>query len=104
MGSAARFYNASDAVPDASGNIYIIDTYNQTLRKGVASTGPAIQTPPANQTIPPGQNATFTVAATGNPTPTYHWQRLPAERQFDLGQPQPRWRRLFRRQRPTATP
>ena len=78
IGSAARFYNASDAVPDANGNIYVIDTYNQTLRKGVPSTLPAIQTAPANQMIAPGQNATFSIAADGNPTPTFQWQRLPA--------------------------
>jgi hypothetical protein len=37
-----------------------------------------MQTQPANQTVAPGQNATFSVAANGNPTPSYQWQRLPA--------------------------
>ncbi|HTX15748.1 MAG TPA: immunoglobulin domain-containing protein [Candidatus Baltobacteraceae bacterium] len=36
--------------------------------------GPAITTQPANQTVLVGQTATFTVAATGNPAPTYQWQ------------------------------
>ena len=76
VGSAALFDNPADALPDANGNIYVIDTYNQTLRKGVPSTAPSIQTPPANQTVAPGQNATFNVVANGNPAPTYQWQRL----------------------------
>lgn len=37
-----------------------------------------ITTQPANVALTPGQIATFTVAATGNPTPTIQWQRLPA--------------------------
>lgn len=40
----------------------------------VAPATPAIGTHPVSQTISPGQNAQFTVAATGNPSPTYQWQ------------------------------
>jgi uncharacterized delta-60 repeat protein len=36
---------------------------------------PQIPTPPADQTVIVGQPATFTVAATGFPTPTIRWQR-----------------------------
>ena len=35
---------------------------------------PAITTQPANQSVPAGTNATFTVAASGAPAPTYQWQ------------------------------
>jgi hypothetical protein len=35
---------------------------------------PAVTTNPANATVNAGQNATFTAAATGNPTPTVQWQ------------------------------
>jgi sugar lactone lactonase YvrE len=42
MGSAARFYNLSGVTVDASGNVYVADTYNNTIRKvtpgGVVST------------------------------------------------------------------
>jgi glucose/arabinose dehydrogenase len=38
------------------------------------NTVPAITTQPANQTVNAGQTATFTVAASGTPTPTYQWQ------------------------------
>src|SRR5262249_53639462 len=34
---------------------------------------PAITTQPANLTVAAGASATFTVAATGTPTPTYKW-------------------------------
>src|SRR5205823_3387364 len=35
---------------------------------------PAITTQPSNQTVTAGANATFTVAASGAPAPTYQWQ------------------------------
>jgi len=35
---------------------------------------PAITVQPANQTVLVGETATFSVTATGNPTPTYQWQ------------------------------
>jgi glucose/arabinose dehydrogenase len=36
---------------------------------------PSITTQPSNQTVLQGQSATFQVAATGGPTPSYQWQR-----------------------------
>jgi len=43
-----------------------------TLTVNVA---PAISTQPANQTIVAGQTATFSVVATGTPSPSYQWQK-----------------------------
>jgi len=40
-----------------------------------ALAGPSITTQPANQTVTAGQTAMFSVTATGNPPPTYQWQR-----------------------------
>jgi Leucine-rich repeat (LRR) protein len=40
-----------------------------------APTPPVITTQPVNRTVTEGQSATFTIAATGNPTPTYLWRR-----------------------------
>lgn len=37
---------------------------------------PIITAQPANQTTALGQDATFSITATGNPTPTYQWQEL----------------------------
>jgi len=77
-GPAALFNYPSNAAPDASGNVYIIDTSNDTLRKGTFATAPLIQTQPAGQSVVAGQTATFTASATGNPAPAYQWQRFPA--------------------------
>ncbi|HYE07011.1 MAG TPA: immunoglobulin domain-containing protein [Planctomycetota bacterium] len=40
-----------------------------------AATAPAITAQPVNTSVLVGQTATFTVTATGNPTPTYQWQK-----------------------------
>ncbi len=39
-----------------------------------ANTAPSVTQNPTNQTVNAGQTATFTAAATGNPTPTVQWQ------------------------------
>ncbi len=39
------------------------------------NTAPAITTPPSSQTVTTGNPVTFTVAASGNPTPTYQWNK-----------------------------
>jgi sugar lactone lactonase YvrE len=39
---------------------------------------PLITTQPTSQTMAAGHNAIFTVTASGNPAPSYQWQRLPA--------------------------
>ena len=43
-----------------------------------ASFAPAIVAQPPSQTVAAGQNATFSVTVTGNPAPSFHWQRRPA--------------------------
>jgi len=40
------------------------------------NSAPTITTQPQNQTVAAGQTATFTVAATGTPAPTYQWQNV----------------------------
>jgi len=49
-------------------------TATTTLTVNAANVAPAITTQPANQTVTAGQNASFTVAASGTPAPTYQWQ------------------------------
>src|SRR5262249_34603082 len=49
-------------------------TGNSSLVVTAACTAPSITTNPANQTVTYGQNATFSAAASGNPTPTVQWQ------------------------------
>ena len=49
-----------------------------TLTVTPAGSFPAFTTQPANVSVSIGQPATFTVAATGSPLPTYQWQRQPS--------------------------
>ncbi len=50
-------------------------TQSFTLTVSATPLAPQITTQPTAQSVGLGQNATFTVAATGNPAPTYQWQR-----------------------------
>ena len=45
---------------------------------GLGYTAPSITSQPANQTVYAGLPGQFTIAVTGNPTPTLQWQRQPA--------------------------
>jgi hypothetical protein len=46
-----------------------------TLTVSAAPIAPTITQQPANQTVAVGQTATFTIQATGTPSPTYQWQK-----------------------------
>lgn len=46
-----------------------------TIAASLPPAAPSITTQPAAATISAGQNATFTVAASGNPAPTFKWQK-----------------------------
>ena len=45
------------------------------LTVNAAATAPAITTQPASQTVAPGAAASFSVTASGNPAPTFQWQK-----------------------------
>ncbi|HTZ19732.1 MAG TPA: immunoglobulin domain-containing protein [Opitutaceae bacterium] len=55
-------------------------TNDQSFTLNVSPTplAPQITTQPLAQSVGLGQNATFTLVATGSPAPTYQWQRLPS--------------------------
>jgi sugar lactone lactonase YvrE len=78
-GANARFFNPVAVAPDYSGNLYIADSDNDTIRVGSAQpatdVSPAISTQPAAQTASSGSTVTFSVVATGSPTPTCQWQQ-----------------------------
>ena len=46
-----------------------------TLTVTAAAVAPSFTTQPTNQTVTSGGNATFTVAVSGNPTPTIQWKK-----------------------------
>lgn len=56
-------------VSNAAGSV----TSSEATLSVTALAAPAITTQPAAVTVAPGQTATFAVAATGSPAPTYQW-------------------------------
>ena len=73
-GSAARFNSPVGVAVDASGNVYVADCYNHTIREYQPSCFPQITTPPVSKTVIVGSSAVFSVAASGSPAPSYQWQ------------------------------
>lgn len=73
VGAAARFNFPSGIVQAPSGEFYLADTVNQTVRKGTFPNAPIIQTQPQSQSVTSGATVQFFVAATGQPAPAYRW-------------------------------
>lgn len=67
------FIKASFTADDAASTVSVVNVANITISP--APTPPTISSSPSNQTVTSGQNATFTVAASGNPVPTFVWQK-----------------------------
>ncbi|MEK9139245.1 MAG: immunoglobulin domain-containing protein, partial [Bacteroidota bacterium] len=67
--------NAGGSPPAFTG---LVDYFFNTASPIVPEDGtvpPTITTHPLNQTVTEGQTATFSVTATGTPSPTYQWQK-----------------------------
>jgi sugar lactone lactonase YvrE len=73
LGSAVRFFHPAGIAVDSSGNLYVADTDNDTVRVGLLQTMPAIQTQPQSQTVSAGSSVQFSVTASGRPAVTYQW-------------------------------
>jgi uncharacterized repeat protein (TIGR03803 family) len=73
VGTVARFNHPSGIAADSSGNLYIADTDNQTVRLGYSSAALAITTQPQSQTVTAASNVQFSVTASGRPAPAYQW-------------------------------
>ena len=72
-GSAARLLYPTVVSVDGAGNVYVADTNNHTIRKGIVVALPQITTQPQSQAVTAGNNVTFSITATGAPAPTYQW-------------------------------
>lgn len=59
------------------GDLYFLRRGNNSLYKIVynGNSAPVITAQPQNITVPQGQNATFSVTASGTPAPTYQWRK-----------------------------
>ena len=67
-GSAARFDNPAGVAADSTGNVYVADTLNDTIRIGRAAfPPPSILTPPLTQTAEMGSVTFFSVEVTNIP-------------------------------------
>lgn len=74
-GSAAGFAAPEKITIDLQGNLYVIDGYGTTVRKGeYLGFAPDITTQPQSQTVAAGATVNFSVTATSTPAPTYQWQ------------------------------
>lgn len=76
-GNAARLSTPYGVAVDGAGNLFIADSGNHLIRKGVAATAPtvAIQTQPKSQYVNVGANVVLAVAATATPAPSYQWRK-----------------------------
>jgi len=83
-GATSASYSLSGAqVSDNGAQFRCVATNSQgsatsngaTLTVSAALSAPVITTQPSGKSVTAGSSATFTVAASGNPAPTYQWQR-----------------------------
>jgi hypothetical protein len=76
-GNAVRFTTPYGVAVDGSGNVFVADTGNHTIRKGVAASAPAvtIQTQPKSQFVNVGAKVLLAVEATATPAPTFQWRK-----------------------------
>ena len=73
-GADALFFDPYAVAVDGSGNVYVADTSNSTIRKGVLSGAAQVETQPSDQYVAAGGSATFSVAASGSSTLSYQWK------------------------------
>ena len=79
-GATASTLNLSTVALADEGNYDVlvtnsVDTVTSSVATVVVQAAPEITTPPVSQTVLAGSDVTFTVIASGNPTPTYQWSR-----------------------------
>jgi sugar lactone lactonase YvrE len=74
-GAAALFDNPIGIAVDATGDVFVADSFNDTIRERYAApySQPSISTQPAAASVALGASATFTVAASGVPAPNFQW-------------------------------
>jgi len=78
-GSVARFNRPHGLLETADGSLYVADSANHTIRRGIPcralNVALGIATQPVASAVVTGKTASFTVAATGGTAPlTYRWQ------------------------------
>jgi sugar lactone lactonase YvrE len=78
-GAAARFNNPTGIAVDGKGNLYVVDTGNNTIRVGAFNAAPSMPTEPAfssvlgPQTVSNGATVVFNGSTSSMPSSTYQW-------------------------------
>jgi sugar lactone lactonase YvrE len=75
LGTEAKFRRPLGLAVDRNGNLYVADTGNHTIRKGVRVIAPVITVQPTARTVQPGQAATLSVTASSVAPISYQWRR-----------------------------
>jgi sugar lactone lactonase YvrE len=74
-GATAQFSAPSGVAVDGSGNLYVADTGNNTIRIGISgNSGLSILNQTQSQIVLAGATATFSVIVDASPPPAYQWQ------------------------------
>lgn len=74
IGRDARFVSYPTGIAlDSSGNLFVVDTGNDIIRKGRPAGPPNISLQPQSQAVTNGNTVQFSVTANGVPAPTYQW-------------------------------
>lgn len=73
-GQVARFADPTGVAVDSLGTLYVADSSNNLIRRGLAPGAASFSAQPTSQAVALGQSATFTVAASGSGL-TYQWQK-----------------------------
>lgn len=76
-GGVALFSGPRAVAVDGTGAIFIADTGNNTIRKGVFETAgfPIVTTHPVGRTVTMGRSVTLSASASGTPALTFQWQK-----------------------------
>jgi sugar lactone lactonase YvrE len=74
-GAAVQFSNPTGIAVDASGDVFVADTGNDTIRVRYAApnAAPVINAEPVDQSVSLYSSATLSVTASGVPVPSYQW-------------------------------
>jgi sugar lactone lactonase YvrE len=75
-GPQALFASPFGIAVDAGGDVFVSEYFSHTIREryAAANASPTITVQPASQSVAIGGSATFSVQASGVPTPAYQWQ------------------------------
>jgi sugar lactone lactonase YvrE len=74
IGGNARFNNPTSPILDTTGGMYLGDSGNNTIRRGIPAGAPKITSPPFGLAVIMGGTAIFTVSAQDTTPVSYQWQ------------------------------